>query len=57
MTFLLTYVPALERCATSEITPISEMLCADASWSPEQVSAAFLRHHPGIELIACTQQP
>jgi hypothetical protein len=60
MTFLVTYFSALD-CAIRrkgyDMTPIAETLCADSSWSAEQVSEAFLRHHPGIELVACTAQP
>lgn len=60
MTFLLTYFSALDcaiRRKGAEMEPLSTLLCADSTFTPDQVAQAFLRHHPGSEVLACIQQP
>lgn len=64
MSFLITYFSAFDRGLIRELgstkhslQPVTETLIAPSAWSAQQVSDAFLRQHPGIELIACTPQP
>ena len=64
MCFLITYFSAFDRnilltLAGTEYTlqPVTETLIAPSSWTPTEVSEAFLRHHPGIQLVACLRQP
>lgn len=60
MTYSITYFSALD-CAIRrkgyELTPITESLIAPSTWNASQVAEAFLRHHPGTEVLACTPQP
>lgn len=60
MTYLVTYYSALD-CAIRrkgyELTPVTDALIAPSAWNASQVAEAFLRHHPGSELVACTRQP
>lgn len=64
MSFLITYFSAFDRnilltLAGTEYTlqPVTETLIAPSTWSATEVSEAFLRHHPGIQLVACLKQP
>lgn len=64
MSFLITYFSAFDRnilrtLAGTDYTlqPVTETLIAPSTWSASDVSEAFLRQHPGIQLIACLKQP
>ena len=64
MSFLITYYSAFDRNLLRTLKgtdytlqPITETLIAPSNWTPTEVSEAFLRHHPGIQLVACLKQP
>ena len=64
MSFLVTFYSAFDlnlvrtlKGTDYSLQPVTETLIAPSTWNEQQVSEAFLRNHPGTQLIACLKQP